>query len=136
MHPGHRGTVQWRFASACCLLLVIFGTLQARKTVLIKRADFTVGGTCGDPAVKISAGPLINVTAPLLQYTITSFDPNWFNNNEAQQGTPLFKIFLSTALLPYVGKGVTMHVFISADTRINFYGKVPFLSKGIDRPIL
>ena len=110
MHSGHRRTVLWRFNSVCCLLLLICVAVQARsKPVLFKRADFNA---CG--ASITSTAHSINVVAPLLQYTITSFDPNWFNTDPTQQGSPLFTITIAQALKPYADR-LRLRVHVKAD---------------------
>jgi hypothetical protein len=59
----------------------------------------------------------MTVIAPVLQYTITSFNPNWFNPNASQQGAPLFTVRISPQLLPYADR-LTMRVRVRADTNI------------------
>jgi hypothetical protein len=51
----------------------------------------------------------------LLRYTITSFDPNWFNPNVAQQGAPLFTLRIAPQLLPYADR-LSLRVHVWADT--------------------
>jgi hypothetical protein len=57
------------------------------------------------------------VQAPLLRYTITAFDPNWFNPQASRQGPPLFTLRISPQLLPYADR-LTLRVHVQADTSL------------------
>lgn len=81
-----------------------------RKGVLVKRADIMA---CSE-VVRTASAPL-TVQAPLLRYTLTAFDPNWFNPQASRQGAPLFTLRISPQLAPYADR-LTLRVRVSADT--------------------
>jgi hypothetical protein len=87
-------------------------TGPAKKRILTKRADIMA---CSD-VIQTGASPLM-VQAPLLRYTITSFDPNWFNPNGSQQGAPLFTLRIASQLLAYADR-LTLRVHAWADTSL------------------
>jgi hypothetical protein len=83
-----------------------------RKGVLVKRADILA---CSE-VIRTASAPL-TVQAPLLRYTITAFDPNWFNPQSSRQGPPLFTLRISPQLLPYADR-LTLRVRVQADTSL------------------
>jgi hypothetical protein len=89
-----------------------FAAAPRKHAILVKRADIMA---CSD-LIQTSSAPL-SVQAPLLRYTLTSFDPNWFNPNGGQQGTPLFTVRIAPQLLPYADR-LTLRVHVSADTNL------------------
>jgi hypothetical protein len=65
----------------------------------------------------------MTVLAPILDYTVTSFDLNWFNTDNSQQSTPLFTLYLSPLLK---GSGpLTLSIYIWADTSLGRLGNPP-----------
>jgi hypothetical protein len=102
----------------CALVLVMQVSARAqsptgaRKGVLVKRADIMA---CSD-VIQTANSPLA-VHAPLLRYTITSFDPNWFNANSSQQGAPLFTLRIAPQLTPYADR-LTLRLRVHADTNL------------------
>lgn len=92
------------------VFFLVFGGAEARTRVLMKRADFTA---CADP---ISTNRhALTVFAPVLQYTIAAFDPNWFNSNSSQQGASLFTASIAPSLLPHANQ-LSLHVYVWVDT--------------------
>lgn len=115
--PSRGGSVRTSLAVAFAVLLTAASVLTAqtpgpRQGVLVKRTDFTA---CSD---NIQTGATaLSVHAPLLRYTIASFDPNWFNPETAQQGPPLFTLRLAPALAPFADR-LTLRVRVRADTNL------------------
>lgn len=93
-----------------------FAATPGKTRILKKRADITA---CSD-LIQTGASPML-VQAPLLRYTITSFDPNWFNPNGSQQGAPLFTLRIASQLLPYADR-LSLRVHVSADTALGSGG--------------
>lgn len=110
MHPGRHGHPGF-ILRVLALLLLAAGSLSARQFALVKRTDFTA---CAD-LIQTSSHPL-TVIAPSLNYTIASFDPNWFNTDASQQGAPLFTV-LTSPLLRGTGP-LTLRVYVWADTAV------------------
>jgi hypothetical protein len=103
------------FVAATLLALVTAVSVSfaaPKKRVVTKRADIMA---CSDMIQ--TAGSALTVQAPLLRYTITAFDPNWFNPNASRQGAPLFTLRVSPQLLPYADR-LTLRVHVSADTAL------------------
>ena len=86
--------------------------VPSRKGHLVKRADILA---CSD-VIQTGTSPL-SVQAPLLRYTITSFNPNWFHPETAQQGTPLFTLRIAPVLMPYADR-LSLRVRVRADTNL------------------
>ena len=113
MHPGHRQP-GFLFTLAISLLLFVSSSVYGSGLRLGKRADFKA---CND-VVPLTGHPKV-VNAPILKYTITSFNPNWFNDNSGQPSSPLFTATLSSSLVPYTTNNrLTMSVYVWADTNL------------------
>lgn len=101
--------VQVPFAAAM-LAATVFAA--PGKRAVVKRADIMA---CSD-AIQTS-GAALTVQAPLLRYTITAFNPGWFDPQASRQGPPLFTLRVSPQLLPYADR-LTLRVHVSADTTL------------------
>jgi hypothetical protein len=118
---GHQARPRWfstpvlpAVALASCLAgqTIHAAPPAPRKGILVKRADITA---CSDAIQTGNAA--LTVQAPLLRYTITSFDPNWFNPTASQQGAPLFTLRIAPQLLPYADR-LSLRVHVWADTNL------------------
>ena len=112
MHPWRHRAI----GSGLILLFLFSGIAEARKRVLVKQTNFTACLSL----IQTNTHPL-RVNAPILQYTIAAFDPNWFNSNSSQQGAPLFTASLSPALTAYASR-LALHVYVWMDTGVGQSG--------------
>jgi hypothetical protein len=91
--------------SALCLSFVAPAMVEARVLV----------NTCADKEASVSHA--IQVQTPALQYTITNFDPSWFDTDHPQNAPTLFLLTLDKNVLPdSLGGKLRLRVQIVADT--------------------
>jgi hypothetical protein len=57
------------------------------------------------------------VATPSLKYTVTNFDPSWFDTDHPENAPTLFTLLISPTLAPYADK-LRLHVQIVADTSL------------------
>jgi hypothetical protein len=128
-HNGNRGTGRWRELAALCvaLALAIPASAAPRAGARVKRTDITA---CAD--VIQTGNASLSVQAPVLRYTLTSFDPNWFNPAASQQGAPLFTVRVAPQLLPYADR-LTLRVHAWADTNLRGGGPLAAPVEVFDR---
>lgn len=96
---------KYLFRSALAVGLLGFtGTAYARMMI----------NTC--PEAEASSHPgLLTVQTPALKYTVTNFDPSWFDTDHPQNGPTLFLLTINESLKPLAGS-LRLRVQILADT--------------------
>jgi hypothetical protein len=114
--PGKGAAFQGALVAAALLALAVLVPAAPNKRIVSKRADIMA---CSD-AIQ-TAGAALTVQAPLLRYTITAFNPNWFDPHASRQGPPLFTLRISPQLMPYADR-LTLRVHVSADTALGGSG--------------
>ncbi len=90
----------------CFLLITVFmSNIEARALM----------NEC--PEVTTQSGTYLIVNSPVLQYTVTSFDPAWFSTEDAQKAPTLFTVAFTSSLsaLPIAPK-LRLRLLIQADT--------------------
>ncbi len=93
-------------STAALLLLLACGAASARKLV----------NTCPSVDVATSQNDL-TVVAPILEYTVTTFDPGWFASNQSAGAPVLFTLVIDPSLKQYAGS-LRLRVQITADTTL------------------
>jgi hypothetical protein len=68
------------------------------------------------PEVTGKAGDLV-VQTPVLQYTVTNFDPSWFDTDHPEKAPTLFTLFINPAFRSYA-KALRLRVEVLADTSL------------------
>ncbi|MBW8887929.1 MAG: hypothetical protein JF616_09255 [Fibrobacteres bacterium] len=99
----------WRtFPSGSLIAALVLGALvlgaQARGLI----------NTC--PEVTGRAGDLV-VQTPILQYTVTNFDPSWFDTDHPEKAPTLFTLFINPEFKKYA-KALRLRVQVLADTSL------------------
>lgn len=81
------------------------------------------------PDVKSSTSANLNVTTPGLQYTVTNFDPSWFDTDHPENAPTLFYLTVSPTLAgqPY-SNSLRLHVQILADTSRGHHQGTPLVA--------
>lgn len=72
--------------------------------------------TCPEAEASANPGTLV-VQTPALKYTVTNFDPSWFDTDNPQNGPTLFLLTINEALKPLAGS-LRLRVQILADTSL------------------
>jgi len=93
-----------RIAASGTLLAALALGAQARSLI----------NTC--PEVTGRAGDLV-VQTPILQYTITNFDPSWFDTDHPEKAPTLFTLFINPDFRKYA-KALRLRVQVLADTSL------------------
>lgn len=95
-------------ARGTLLAALVLGTLapEAQARGLIN--------TC--PEVTGRAGDLV-VQTPILQYTVTNFDPSWFDTDHPEKAPTLFTLFINPEFQKYA-KALRLRVQVLADTSL------------------
>lgn len=68
------------------------------------------------PEVTGKAGDLV-VQTPVLQYTVTNFDPSWFDTDHPEKAPTLFTLFINPDFLKYAN-ALRLRVQVLADTSL------------------
>jgi hypothetical protein len=93
-----------RFAASGLLLAALALGAQARSLI----------NNC--PEVTGKAGDLV-VHAPILEYTVTNFDPSWFDTDHPEKAPTLFTLLVNPDLLKYAN-ALRLRVQVLADTSL------------------
>lgn len=72
--------------------------------------------TCPEAEASINPGNLV-VQTPALKYTVTNFDPSWFDTDNPQNAPTLFLLTIGESLKPLAGS-LRLRVQILADTSL------------------
>ncbi len=81
--------------------------------ITLPRAQLPVAG-CPDADIQTFPTNLV-VQTPALKYTVTNFDPSWFDTDHPENSPTLFTLMISPALAKYAGT-LRLRVQILADT--------------------
>ncbi len=88
-----------------CLALSLAGPAQARRAV----------NSCTDPTTFNNAS--MAVSMPVLEYTVTTFDPNWFDTDLSANAPTLFTLLIPSSLDTLIGR-LRLRVRIEVDTSL------------------
>src|SRR5690606_16407404 len=105
--PGRGGNmgITRRTTMICACLLLAAGSGGARP----------LANACPEADASI-AGNLV-VQTPALKYTVTNFDPSWFDTENPEQAPTLFTLMVAPTLKGYAGS-LRLRVQVFADTSL------------------
>lgn len=94
----------WRIAVLCAMLAALPRMVRAKAHV---NACPEVSGNASD----------LSVQTPIFKYTVTNFDPSWFDTDHPEKAPTLFTLFINPDLRKYASQ-LRLRVQVLADTSL------------------